>query len=418
MSETPRRKPKVKPVIRGQMRFINLDLEVAVGEDSPVRAVWAFAEAVDLSVFYDSIRSQEGELGRPATDPKLLFALWVMATLDGVGSARELERLCQTDLRYMWLCGEERPNHHTLGDFRNRSGRALDAVLSQTVARLMDEDLVEMNRVAQDGVRVRAWAGAGSYRQKRRLRQLLQMANEQVKLLNEERDEDPNASSRRARSARERAAKDRLKRVERALAKMPEAEERKKSDNGKKKTEPRTSTTDPDATVMKMADGGYRPAYNVQNVTDTATKVIVAVEVTSDGTDMQQMEPMADLVDQMYGGLPEEWLADGGYLSLEVIDRLSRRNCKVFGPPRKRKSTGPKRGDPPGVRAWRERMETPEGQAIYKERAATAELVFAHQRNRGLRQFMVRGLDPVRAVALLHAIAHNFVRMRSLGFAF
>jgi transposase len=418
MSETPPRKPKVKPVIRGQMRFINLDLEVAVGEDSPVRAVWAFAEAVDLSVFYDSIRSQEGELGRPATDPKLLFALWVMATLDGVGSARELERLCQTDLRYMWLCGEERPNHHTLGDFRNRSGRALDTVLSQTVARLMNEDLVEMNRVAQDGVRVRAWAGAGSFRQKRRLRQLLLMAKEQVKLLNEERDEDPNASTRRARSARERAAKDRLKRVERALDKMPEAEERKKSDNGKKKTQPRTSTTDPDAKVMKMADGGYRPAYNIQNVTDTVTKVIVAVEVTSDGTDMQQMEPMADQVDQRYGGLPDEWLVDGGYLSLEVIDRLSRRNCRVFGPPRKRKSTGPKRYDLPGVRAWRERMETPEGQAIYKERAATAELVIAHQRNRGLRQLLVRGIEHVRAVALLHAIVHNFVRMRSLGFAF
>ncbi|MFN2441287.1 MAG: transposase, partial [Thermoanaerobaculia bacterium] len=199
MSETPPRKPKIKPVNRGQLRFISLDLEVAIAEDSPVRAVWAFVERMDLTPFYESIRSLEGELGRPATDPKLLFALWVMATLNGVGSARELERLCQTDLRYMWLCGEERPNHHTLGDFRNRSSEALDAVLSETVALLMNEGLVEMNRVAQDGVRVRAWAGAGSFRQKRRLRQLLQMAREQVKLLNQERDEEPDASTRRAK---------------------------------------------------------------------------------------------------------------------------------------------------------------------------------------------------------------------------
>lgn len=418
MSEKPPHKPKVKPVNRGQLRFISLDLEVAISENSPVRAVWAFAERVDLSLFYESIRSREGELGRPATDPKLLFALWVMATLDGVGSARELERLCGTDLRYMWLCGEERPNHHTLGDFRNRSGRALDAVLSETVALLMSEGLVEMNRVAQDGVRVRAWAGAGSFRQKRRLRQLLQMAKEQVELLNDERDDDPTASSRRSKYARERAAKDRLKRVERALAQMPEAEERKQSDNGKKKTEPRTSTTDPEARVMKMADGGFRPAYNIQHVTDTLTKIIVGVDVTNDGTDMQQMEPMVDQVDQTYGSLPGEWLADGGYMSLQAIDRLSKRNCRVFGPPRKRKSTGPKRYDLPGVREWRERMETPEAQAIYKERGATAELVIAHQRNKGLRQLMVCGLERVKAVALLHAIVHNFARMRALGFTF
>ncbi|MFN2240420.1 MAG: transposase [Thermoanaerobaculia bacterium] len=239
-----------------------------------------------------------------------------------------------------------------------------------------------------------------------------------MKLLNQERDEEPDASTRRAKAARERAAKDRLKRVERALAQMPEVEEKKKSDNGKKKTEPRTSTTDPDARVMKMADGGYRPAYNIQNVTDTVTKVIVAVEVTNDGTDMQQMEPMADQVDQTYGRLPEEWLADGGYMLLQAIDRLSQRNCRVFGPPRKRTSTGAKRDDPPGVGAWRERMETPEAQAIYRERGATAELVIAHQRNNGMRQLNVRGIERVRSVALLFAVVHNFVRMRSLGFAF
>lgn len=417
------KKPKVREPNRQQLRLVSLDLEAAIAIDAPARAVWAFVERMDLSLFYEAIKSEEGERGRPATDPRILFALWVLAALDGVGSARELGRLCVTDLRYMWICGGAVPNYHTLSDFRSKSERELNAVLSETVALLLNEGLVEMKRVAQDGVRVRAWAGAGSFRQKKRLRQLRQMAREQVARLNEERDQDASASNRRAQVARERAAKDRLKRVERALAQMPEAETRKKSKNGKKKTEPRTSTSDPDSRVMKMADGGFRPAYNVQNATDTETKVIVGVEVTNAGTDMRQMEPMVEQLEHRYGQIPSEWLVDGGYVRLEAIERLSRRRCRVYAPTRKpraagRKPTSRRHDDSPEIADWRSRMESPEGRQIYKQRGAAAELVIAHQRIMGLRQLLVRGIDRVRSVALLHAIAHNFRRMVALGFAF
>lgn len=423
MNKPPKKRPKLREPDRQQLRLVSLDLEAAIAADDGVRAVWAFVERIDLAPFYEQIQTAEGEPGRPAIDPRILLALWIQATLDGIGSARELERMCTQHLKYQWICGGVVPNYHTLSDFRSRSEEHLSRVLTETVSLLLNEGLVEMNRVAQDGVRVRASAGGGSFRRKRRLRELRTIAKEQLARLRTELEQDPGAASRREAAAREQAAKSRLKRVERALAQMPEAERRKKSKNGKKKVEARLSTTDPDARVMKMPDNGFRPAYNVQFASDTASKVIVAVDVTNEGTDLQQMEPMVDQVEQRYQRIPGQWLVDGGFILLEAIKRLAAKQCVVYGPPRKprapgRSATDVRAHDTEPIAAWRLRMASDEGKVIYKQRGATAELVNAHARNRGLYQFLVRGKDRVRSVALLHAVAHNFQRMVSLGVAF
>lgn len=413
---------KILEADRRQVRLIALDLEAAVGANDQVRAVWAFAERTDLSSFYGEIKSKVGLPGRPAIDPRILFALWVQATLDGIGSARELERRCTVDFRYQWICGGVIPNYHTLSDFRSGGAEAFDRILAEIVAQMLTEGLVEIKRVAQDGVRVRASAGAASFRRGKRLKEMRKVAREQVEMLRAELDADPGASKQREQAARERATKERLERIERALEHLPEAEKRKKSNNGKKKTEARVSTTDPDAHVMKMADGGFRPAYNVQFASDTKSKVVLSVDVTTEGTDLRQMDPMITKVEQAYGPV-HQWLVDGGYVNLGVIDANAGRGCEIYAPPRATRAPGHtptevRPTDSAAVAAWRMRMASEEGKQIYKERGATAELINAHARRRGLQQFLVRGIERVLSVALLHAITHNFARWRALAPAF
>lgn len=411
MSDQQGPKARVVEVNRGQMRLVPMDLESLLPADHQARAVWTFVERLDLGEFYERIRSREGKAGRPATDPQIYLALWIYATVDGVGSAREIERLCQYHLAYQWICGGVNVNHHSLSDFRNEATDLLNDLLTQSVTILVSKGLVELRRVAQDGMKVRAWAGASSFRTRVGLNKLQKIAREQVETLAKEIKDDPGAATKREEAARKKAADDRAERIDRALAEMAEAERRKRSKNGKKKKDARTSTTDPSARVMKMADGGFRPAYNVHLVSDTGSKVIIAVDVDNIGTDTHTMVPLAEQIEQRYGARPQEWLADGGCNSLKNIDKMDDRDCKVFAPLKKRRSgRNPEEirpTDSEAVKQWRQRMTTDEAKRIYKERGATAELVNAHCRAQGLWQFLVRGTKKVQSVALLHAIANN-----------
>jgi len=276
-----------------------------------------------------------------------------------------------------------------------------------------------LRRVAQDGMKVRASAGASSFRTRAGLNKLQKIARQQVETLAKEIEDDPGAAAKREDAAKKKAADDRAKRIDRALEEMAEAERRKRSNNGKKKKEARTSTTDPSARVMKMPDGGFRPAYNVHLVSETVSKVIIAVDVDNLGTDTHTMVPLAEQIEQRYGTHPEEWLADGGCNSLKNIDKMDDRGCKVFAPLKQRRSgRNPEEirpTDSEAVKQWRQRMTTDEAKQIYKERGATAELVNAQCRAQGLWQFLVRGTTKVLSVALLHAIANNM--RRSWAFA-
>jgi transposase len=405
---------------RAQMRMVTLDLDGMLDEDHQARAVWAFVERLDLSAFYARVLSREGHAGRPAIDPRILLSLWIVAMLDGVGSAREIERLCTYHTAYQWICGGVNVNHHSLSDFRSEATDLLNDLLTQSVTMLMSQGLVTLRRVAQDGMKVRASAGASSFRTRRGLEKLKAIAREQVETLAREMADDPGAGTQRVQSARKRAAEDRAERIERALEEMAEAEKRKRSKNGKKKSEARTSTTDPSARVMKMADGGFRPAYNVHLVSDTASKVIVAVEVNGEGTDSRMMVPLAEQVENRLELRPAEWLADGGCISLSNIEQMSKRDCTVFAPLREprskeRKATDVRLTDSESVKQWRERMATESGKTTYKQRGSTAEWVNARFRAQGLAQFIVRGAKKALSVALLHAIANNFQRGMALA---
>lgn len=417
---------------RRQVELRAVDLESLLPEGHRARSVWAVVEGLDLSEFYGAIAARGSAPGRPAIDPKLLLALWIYATSEGVGSARHLSRLCERDDAYRWLCGGVRPNHHTLSDFRVAHGEKLDRLLTQLVASLMNAQVLSLRRVAQDGTRVRASAGAGSFRRVDALERCLEQAQAQVRALRSELETDPHASSERERAARARAARQREAAVARALAELPKVQKvhernerrarRNKRRKGRGASEPRVSTTDPEARVMKMGDGGFRPAFNVQFVTDTETRVVVAVDVTNEGTDARQMLPLLEQLEARTNGVrPEELLADGGYVNLEAIDEVERRGIRVYAPVPTPRREGidphaPKRDDTAHTARWRARMGTERAKQVYKLRAATAETLHADLRRwRGLSQVPVRGLAKARACALLHAVTHDVLRVIALA---
>lgn len=403
---------------RGQMEFRASDLDSLLPQGHRARLVWAYVERQELTRFYAGIRAVDGGVGRAAIAPEILLALWLYATLDGVGSAREVSRLIESHDAYRWLCGGVQVNHHTLSDFRKDHGEALDELLSVSLTSLMAAGVVKLRQVAQDGMRVRASAGAGSFRRQEKLEGYLEAARARVRQLKTELEADPGQAERARAAARLRAAKEREARLQKALERLPEIEAIKKR-QGKKAEEARASMTDAEATVMKMGDGGFRPAYNPQLATDADSLVIVGVEVATVGSDQGQMAPMLEQVIERCGQAPEAWLVDGGFVGHEQIERAAEHTV-VYGPvpaPRD-KTVDPhqaKAGDSEAVVAWRSRMATDEAKAIYKKRAATAECVNAQARNRGLQQFRVRGLAKVKCVMLIFALAHNLMRMAALA---
>lgn len=413
MSERPA--PRLRQVDR-QRVIPAMPLEDLLDSDHQARLVWDFCLQLDLSPLYDQIRSRVGGPGHPAIDPRLCVALWLYATLEGVGSARTLAWLCENHNAFRWLTGGVSVNHHTLSDFRVGQVDFLDGLLTHSVAVLREQDLVDLNRVAIDGLRVRACAGAASFRSRATLEEHLAEAKDQVARLKEEMDDDPASGSRRSAAAQERAARERQQRLEEALKRLPELEAKKKPDE---KGKARASTTDPEATVMKMADGGYRPAMNVQFAAATGGMVILGVAVVTTGSDMGLIGPMLGQIEGRTGTRPGEVLADGGFAQHKDIEQAQAQDATVYVPVPKPKDPDrdrhePLKGDSEAIADWRKRMKTDEAKQIYKHRASTIECVNAQARNRGLLRLLVRGAEKARAVALWYAIAHNVSRGFSL----
>jgi transposase len=398
-----------------------------VSANHPVRMVMAMVETLDLLRFHEPIKAGAGQAGRDATDPQLLVALWLYACIRGIGSARELARRTDDSAAFRWLCGGVTVNHRLLSDFRTDHGAALDGLFTQVIASLVDKDIVRVSRVSQDGVRVRVSAGAASFRREERLEQLLQQARQHVNELRKQVDSPAYAAlSERQRAARKRAATEKLERLQQAIAQLPQlkhkqAEAARRAGHGQRgeqirARQPRVSTSDAEARVMKMPNGGFNPAVNVQLAADTQSRAILAVEVTNEGSDNAGLSaPLRRQVEQRTGGKVQQQLIDGGYMRTDDIEQAHRAGVELFVPPKPARGARnqgrelePKPGDSEAVLAWKQRMATEEGKEIYKERAATSETVNADLRSyRGLTQLTVRGLEKIRCVALWCALAYN-----------
>jgi transposase len=417
-------RPRLREPVRDQVELRAVDLDRLIGADHPARVIWDYVQKLDLSSLERAVRAREHTPGQAPASPRLLLALWLYATSEGVGSARALARLCESHDVYRWLCGGVSVNYHGLADFRTADSDLLDRLLTENVATLSAANVINLNEVVQDGVRVRASAGAASFRRSKTLHKELRKAQRRVAQLKQEVHDDPDASNRRIRAAGERAARETEARVKAALAKLAkiEAERERRAKTNKKQVakqkEPRASTTDPQARIMKMADGGYRPAYNCQLGTVAEGQIVVAVETTAVGSDRGLMPPMLTQIDRRYGRKPRRYLVDGGFNKNEDTEWAAGIGVNVYGPPIRSKHDtdpyAPRRDDGPGVAAWRKRMKSTHGKAVYKRRTM-GECINARFRQWNLRQFVVRGLRKVQAVLSLFALANNILQGHRLS---
>jgi len=397
-------------------------IDELIPPDDKARLVWALVEGVDLTPLYQEIKSVEGHAGRPATDPRILVTLWLYATDEHLASAHELARRCRDCDPYKWICGGVCVNYHTLADFRVEHPEWLREQVVTRIAAMRSEGLASLDTVGQDGMRVRANAGNDSFKKAEKLAQLLEDAEQQWDQLQEEFERTEQLSPRQ-RAARQRAARERIERIKQAQKEVKQvAEQREKRKKGDGETA-RASTTDPEARRMKMGDGGYRPAYNVELATDLNSLVIVGADVVNTGTDSGQMELMVQHIESEQEPLPEdaEYYVDGGFATKDDIQSVGQRGVTVYAPVKvgarqKREGTSAparRRGDKEQVVGWRARMATPEAHEKYKQRSKT-EFPNATCRNRGLHQFLVRGLEKVKTIVMWYVLTHNLFRMVAL----
>jgi transposase len=393
-------------------------LDELLPDDHDARLVWQLVETWDLSRFLDVIRARGETPGRAATDPKLLVALWLYAATQGVAGGRELARLCESSDPYRWLCGTVPVNYHMLNDFRVEHEAAINDLLTQMLAVLIRGGLVTVSRIAQDGTRVRAGAGAKSFKRRDTIERSLQQAKAHLEIIAKQAERAEDATPRR-RAAEARAAQRKVDRMKQALDELAKVEEAKAQQKNKptKTNPPRASTTDPEARFMRMPDGGNRPAYNVQLAVDTERRAIVGVDVTNTGSDAGLAEPMREQIEERTDQDVKEHLIDGGYVKLDDLDRAAATEPPVtlYMPVPKPRKEGtdphePKKTDSEAAAEWRQRMGTPAAKAIYKERASTIETVNGELKTeRGLQPFRVRGLSKVRCVSLWCALAYNIM---------
>ena len=418
---------------RAQTHWDFIDLEALLPSDHRARVVMSFAESLDLQALYDSIRSREGEPGRPPADPAVLLALWLYATIEGVGSARQLERLAQRDLAYRWIAGGVPLNYHGLADFRVGHVEVLDRLLSESVTALIGEGVVSLAEIAVDGTKVRANASRGSFKSGSKLARIGAAVEQRLATLKAEIQSDPEASSRRKRAAQERAAREVKERAERARAALDrvraEKEERAKThrkDEAKKKSEPKVSLSDPEARCMRFPDGAIRPAYNAQIAVTPKEGIIVSVEMTDRRNDAGLAAPMVDDIVRRYDKAPERLLVDTHYATSEDIAALAQHAAgpvQVFAPtPSERDDIKPeslakrakqREREPESVKEWRARMATQAGQEKYGLRKLI-ERINGNLKNHGFGFLPVRGLIKAQAVALWHALANNLMAAHRL----
>jgi transposase len=417
---------------RAQIRWDMIDLEAMLPSDHRARIVWSFVESLDLSALYDAIKAREGEAGRPPADPAVLLALWLYATVEGVGSARALARLAERDLAYRWLAGGVPVNYHGLADFRVDHVAVLDRLLTESVTALIDEGLVSLTEIAVDGTKVRANASKQSFQSASKLMQIEAEVEARLAALKAELESDCAGCSRRQQAARERAAREVKERATKARAALEQiraerkARAQKHAKDEAEKSEPKASLSDAEARSMRFADGSVRACYNAQIAAAPRQGIIVSVEMTDRRNDAGLASPMVDDLVRRYGVVPEKLLVDTHYATCQDIAALAEHELgpvNVYAPtPTERtdisaaslaKRMSRRKREPESVKEWRTRMASEAGHKVYGLRKLI-ERITAYCKNHGFGFIWVRGMFKAKGVALLHALANNMIAAHRL----
>lgn len=405
-------KPRVEEPERGQREIRFESLDELLDRSHTARVLWDVLGKVDLRAFSRGCESVEGTAGRALKSPRMLLTLWMYALTQAVGSAREIARLVKSDAAYRWIAGKVEISHQKLSQFRVGHGDALNELMTNVLATLMNQGLLSLEMVGQDGTRTRAAASAPSFRTYGSLLQCREQAKLHIKaVLAAAADPEYTQAQHAARAA---AAKQYQERVDTAIATVLTLQEQRSPSQ----PPARASTTDAEARVMKMADGGFRPALNVQYAVAGSEmggpRTIVGVDVSNVGSDMGSMAPMVEQIEERTGQRPKTLLADGGHAKAEDIATTRRLGVDVIVPPAETAKSIEKLkadGADPEVIAWRERMETDEAKKLYRARAGLVELVNAQQKtHHGITQLLVCGTAKATCVILLNAIAFNLLQ--------
>lgn len=421
---------KINGPIRNQIEMHINSLDMLLPSDHKARDIWEFVDQMDTRACFANIKTFFGKTGRSATSPKILFALWLYSILDGNTSARKLDELCKNHNVYKWLAGGVSINRTMLAEFRAIDPMIFEDLLTSCLAVMLQAGLINDTDFAQDGTRIKANAGFNSYRREEALQALKAEIKAYIKQLNAENIDCTNTHAKREKAKEARIANERLSRVEEAL-KTLEKERDLKETNGKSYGEPptdedlknvRASTTDPDVRKMKMGDGGYRLAYNVQFATGLDSRTIYGVDVVTTldpGTSPRMMCKVHSRLEKLCMSPAENWIADAAFSAKEDVNVNAELfpSCRYFAPPKPRKGIDPKkhrRSDSEAIKKWRDMIGTEEVEDLYKLRCSTAEFSNAQVKNQGLREFSVRGQFKVKGMAILHAIAQNVSRYLGL----
>lgn len=398
--------------------------------DHKARAVWEYVEKMDIDTCLRNIHSYRDSAGRPTTSPKVLLCLWIYSIMDGNISARKIEDLCLYHDAYKWIAGGTPINRTMLSDFRSKHSEKFHDLLISCLAVMLQSNLISDQDFNQDGTRVKANAGFSLFHREKTLEALKQEIAEHIKELEEELYTNPNAYDARTKAAKVRAARERSERINQALENLEESQKRK-IESSKKTRQPlneeelketRASITDPMARKMKMGDGGFRLAYNVQFATGTNSRVIFGVDVVNTldpGTSTSMMQQVQSVLQKLKMATIKNWCADAAYSGKEDVESVNYHfpECNYYAPAKPRKGVDPKKiqkNDSEAVKKWRASLDTEEMREIYKHRCSTAEFSNAQTKNHGFVEFLVRGIEKARGMAILHAIAHNISRYRDM----
>ena len=414
---------------RSQLSWDLVDLDAWLPEDHRARIVWAFVDSLDLGALYAKIRARGDRAGRPAADPRVLLALWLYAIIEGIGSAREVDRLARKDLAYRWLAGGVPVNYHGLADFRVLHTEVLDELMTRSLAALMAEGLITLDEVVADGTKVKAHAGRNSYKTAEQLKALENGVRGRIEALKSGLDDDPGAGTKRRRAARERAAREREARLAKArktLGKMTEERDRRSKKSPKEvknRKAPRASITDPEARTMRFADGSAGPGYNVQIANPAGSDLILSVQATDRPVDNGMAPVVVDDIERRFGMVPGHLVCDTTYASRDDVSALAARSVTLWTPPPPdnqaakpaslKKRAKRRAREPDTIQQWRTRMKSEKGAQQMRKRKRI-ELTNAHLKNRGFARPLVRGLAKLQAWALLNALAHNLMAAHAL----
>lgn len=419
-------KKRLRFAVRNQMQFTITCLDKIIPEEHRVRDVWEFVSQLDLSKFHDEIKVLDGCGGPPTVDPRILLSLWLYAMLEGIASARQIARLCEEHLAYIWLCGGVTINYHSLSSFRSRNLDGFQKLLQESIALMWKSGVFQPDEVAQDGTRVKANAGFSSYRTEKTLHQYLEEAKQCIKNLEDNLSKNPSAISHREKSAKKRAINERMERIEKSMAELAQYKEERMVSSKKNRNKltqedldkMRASITDPECRKMKMGDGGFRLAYNIQFATSTSKKIILGVEVVNTldpGTLVPMMKQVEENLQRIGCQMPSKWYADSAYANKEDVEKakINYPETTLYSPPTSTKKEidplEPRKNDTPEMAELRSRMKSNEAKEAYKQRGSTAEFSNAVAKNNGMTEFLVRGISKVKNMALIYAITQNMM---------